>query len=40
MMATIASGQSNLRKDRIGAADGQFNHIRQVAPMCPPMWSH
>jgi len=20
--------------------DGRFNHIRQVAPMCPPMMAH
>jgi len=30
------SGQSNLTQDRIAAADGRFNSIRQVAPMCTP----
>jgi len=25
-----------LTKDRIAAADGQFNRIRQVAPVCLP----
>jgi len=25
------------RKDCIAAADGRFNRIRQVAPMCPPI---
>ena len=31
------SGQSNLTKDRIAAADGRFSRIRQVAPVCPAM---
>jgi len=34
------SDQSNLTQDRIATADGWFNHIRKVAPMCPPMWAH
>ena len=29
-----------LTKGRIAAADGRFNRIRQVAPMCPPMRAH
>jgi len=28
-----------LTQDRIAAADGRFNRIRQVAPICPPMWT-
>jgi len=36
----VTSGQSNLTHDRIAAADGRFNRIRQVAPMCPLMWAH
>ena len=36
----VTSGQSNLTKDRIAAADGQFSCIRQVAPVCPAMWAH
>jgi len=27
-------------QDRIAAADGRLNRIRQVVPMCPPMWAH
>jgi len=37
------SGQSNLTQGRIAAANGRFNRIRQVPPMCPPMrrdWCH
>jgi len=34
------SGQSNLTKGRIAAADGQFSRIRQVAPVCPAMWAY
>ena len=34
------SGQSNSTKERIAAADGLFIRIRQVAPVCPPMWAH
>ena len=37
---TTTNGQSNLTKDRIAAADGRFNRIGQVAPMCLPVWSH
>jgi len=35
------SGQSNLTTGRIAAAYGQFNGIRQVAPVCTPpnTWS-
>ena len=36
----ITSGQSNLTKDCITAADGQFSRIGQVAPVCPAMWAH
>ena len=36
----ITSGQSNLTQDRIAAADGWFNRIRQVVPTCPPMWAY
>jgi len=32
----ITSGQSNLTQGRIASADGRFNRIHQVAPMCPP----
>ena len=39
-MVIITSGQSNLTKDRMAAADGQFSRIRQVAPVCPAMWAH
>jgi len=31
------SGQSNLTRSCIDAAEERFNRIRQVAPMCPPM---
>ena len=34
------SGQSNLTKDRIAAANGQFSRIHQVAPVYPAMWAH
>ena len=27
-------------QDRITAADGQFNRICHMAPMCPPIWAH
>jgi len=30
----------NISQDRIAAADGRLNRIRQVVPMCPPMWAH
>ena len=40
LIITITSCQSNLTEDRITAADGQFNQIHQVAPMCPPMRAH
>jgi len=33
---SIASGQSDLTKGRIAAANGLFSRIRQVAPMCTP----
>jgi len=36
----ITSGQSNLTQDRIAAADGRFNRIRQLAPICSPTWAH
>ena len=36
----ITSDQSNLTSDRIAATDWWFNRIRQVAPLCPPMWAH
>jgi len=38
MRPIIKSGQSNLTKSlgRIAAADGRFNRIRQMAPMCTP----
>jgi len=36
----ITSGQSNLTQGRIAAADGRFNRIRKLAPMCPPMRAH
>ena len=36
----LTSGQSNLTKDRIAAADEQFSRIRQVAPVCPATWAH
>jgi len=29
-----------LTQGRIAAADGPFNRIRQVAPVCPPMKKH
>ena len=29
-----------MSKDFRGAADGRFSHIRQVAPMCPPIRRH
>ena len=35
----IISGQSNLTKDCIAAADGRFSRIRQVATMCFRMWT-
>jgi len=35
-----ASDQSNLTQDRIATADGRFNRVRKVAPMCPPMWAY
>jgi len=36
LLLITTSGQSDLTKDcRL-----QFNRIHQVAPMCPPMWSH
>jgi len=31
---------NKLTRDRIAAADGRFNRIRQVTPICVPMWSH
>ena len=31
----ITSSQSNLTKGRIAAADGEFNSVLQMAPMCP-----
>jgi len=31
---------NKLTRDRIAAADGRFNRIRQVTPICLPMWSH
>jgi len=36
----ITSGQSNLTEGRIAIADGRFNRIRHVAPMCPPVRAH
>jgi len=36
----VTSDQSNLTQDRITDADGWFNRIHQVAPMCPQMWAH
>jgi len=42
-MIIITSGQNNSTKGRSAAAHEQFNRIRQVAPMFPPMrahWSH
>jgi len=33
----ITSDQSNLTKGRIAVADGRFNRIRVVAPMCTPV---
>ena len=38
MIIIMTSGQSNLIKDRIATADGQFSRIRQVAQVCPAMW--
>jgi len=32
---TLTSEQSNSTQSHIAAADGQFNRIHQVAPMCP-----
>jgi len=29
-----------ISQDRVAAADGWFYHIRQVEPMCLPMWAH
>jgi len=29
-----------ISQDRVAAADGWFYHIRQVDPMCLPMWAH
>jgi len=34
--AGLTSGQSNLTTGRIAAVHGQFNDIRQVAPVCTP----
>jgi len=36
LLETTTSGQSNLITGRIAAAHGQFNGIRQVAPVCTP----
>jgi len=36
----ITIGQSNLTQGRIAAADGRFNRILQLAPMCPPTRAH
>jgi len=40
VVVDVTSAQSNLTKDRIAAADGQFSRIRQVAPVYPAMWAH
>jgi len=37
MTIIIISGQSNLTKSRIAAADERFNRIWQMAPICSPM---
>ena len=29
-----------ISQDRVAAADGWFYHIRQMEPMCLPMWAH
>ena len=34
VLIVITSRQTNLTQDRIAAADGRFNSIRQLAPMC------
>ena len=34
------SGPNNLTWDSIAASDRRFNRIRQVAPMCPPIWAY
>jgi len=38
VLIVITSRQTNLTQDRIAAADGRFNSIRQVAPMCTHIW--
>jgi len=37
---TLTSGQRNLTQGHIATADGWFNRIRQVVPMCHPMTAH
>jgi len=37
---TRTSGESSLIHGRIAVAHGRFSRIRQVAPMCRPMWTH
>ena len=39
-MRNRTSGQNKFTYGCIAAADGRFNRIRQMAPMCPPMRAH
>ena len=40
VMENNTSGQINLTQGRMATVDRWFNHVRQVASMCPPHWPH